>query len=230
MYVCSKNTKMNCDNCLLNMRLPYTTNCGHSLCITCTVGLLQNNIGNNINYNNKCPFCHRFVTNVLPNYNLRRTQQRIMGDEYIIMTSDERITIETIKLLTHSYEYKHQHTTIHNVDIKQQTWCYDNTSSKRHHYHHHQQQKQKQKPLIQSTDGNVINNNDKISSLRVTILNYLMGTGNRDEQVVSLDITSWYGRLGSAYQSLDSGDFALIRGMGPYAIFIISLVIAYALQ
>jgi hypothetical protein len=52
-----------CGICFDTLRLPYTFNCGHSLCISCTAV--------HIKINTVCPFCRQQITSVSPNYALR---------------------------------------------------------------------------------------------------------------------------------------------------------------
>jgi hypothetical protein len=86
---------MDCDVCMSDMRLPYGINCGHSLCIRCVVNHLQNGVSSD-----KCPFCRQTIATVSPNYSLRQIQQTMLGENYVIMTDDERQMIKLIQSLT----------------------------------------------------------------------------------------------------------------------------------
>ena len=61
-----------CGVCMEVLRLPYTFNCGHSLCITCTA--------EQIKIKKVCPFCRNLITCASPNYALRQILNDCVSD------------------------------------------------------------------------------------------------------------------------------------------------------
>jgi hypothetical protein len=72
-----------CNICCETLRLPYSFNCGHGMCITCTAESLNRCLN--------CPFCRKKIRYVTPNFTLME-----LLDQNNTETTDDERSLQTI--------------------------------------------------------------------------------------------------------------------------------------
>jgi len=75
--------EMDCDICLDKLKLAYSFDCGHSICISCTIKHLETH--------DTCHLCQNKIKLISPNFALRR----LLNDDNV-MTDNENVAIDKI--------------------------------------------------------------------------------------------------------------------------------------